>query len=326
MIKLAHDLYKDFEEEYFNWIKEKLNGGDELVETINVILKKHPQYKIDSSKYGDFLKALLINPFGKVNRGEFKLLEVYYQFALSNRKDPLVITKGSAKKSDISSKLDYSRFMEFSRKNKTLREYILEASKIEVCPYCNRQYIDVFKRSDKGYKAIAQLDHFYPKEQFPLYALSLYNFVPSCASCNQGKSATNNKLIYPFTEKSVEENRKPYFHIQPLNLDQLRGNVLPDISYAFNKDSTKKVQKKLEQAEFLHHKNMYQNHKQFAQRLLRVKRLDNSNYIAQVKEFFPKLSDEEIREVLFGFSGDLEELKQKPLSKLAHDILDLNKK
>lgn len=320
MIKLAHDLYKDFEEEYFNWVREKLNGGDKLVETINGIVKKYPQYRIDSGKHEDFLKALLINPFSKANRSQFKLLKAYYQFVRCKRKDPLVITKGSAKKSDISSKLDYSRFMEFSRKNKTLREYILEASKIEVCPNCNRQYIDMFQKSGKGYKAIAQLDHFYPKEQFPLYALSLYNFVPSCGSCNQGKSDKTKELIYPFTEKSKAENQQPYFKIKSEDLDHLRGNVLPEIDYAFI-DADKKVH-----ADSLHHKNMYQNHRVFAQRLLQRQRLYNPSYIAQVKEFFPKLSDEEIREVLFGFSGDLEELKQKPLSKLAHDILDLNKK
>lgn len=321
MIKLARNLYKDFEEEYFAWVKEKLKHGKSLIRSINRSTKDCSKYSIDKNDHEAFLRALIICPFAKESRNKFPILKAYYQFIKGKRADPLLINKKS-----ISNILNYKRFMDFSKNNKILREYIIEASKVEVCPYCNRQYIDVFKRSDKGYKAIAQLDHFYPKEQFPLYALSLYNFVPSCASCNQGKSATSNKLIYPFTEKSVEENRKPYFHIQPLNLDQLRGNVLPDISYAFNKDSTKKTQKKLEQAEFLHHKNMYQNHKQFAQRLLRVKRLDNSNYIAQVKDFFPKLSDEEIREVLFGFSGDLEELKQKPLSKLAHDILDLNKK
>jgi len=320
MIKLAHDLYKDFEEEYFDWIKEKLNGGDKLIETINGIVKKYPQYRIDSSKHEDFLKVLLINPFSKANREQFQLLEVYYQFALSNRKDPLAIIKGSVKKSDISSELDYSRFMEFLRKNKTLREYILAASKVEVCPYCNRQYIDMFRKSGKGYKAIAQLDHFYPKEQFPLYALSLYNFVPSCSSCNQGKSDKTNQLIYPFTKNAKEENQKPYFKIKSEDLDHLRGNVPPEIDYAFI-DSDKN-----NHADSLHHKNIYQNHSVFAQRLLQRQRLYNPRYIAQVKEFFPKLSDEEIREVLFGFSGDLEELKQKPLSKLAHDILDLNKK
>lgn len=320
MIKLAHDLYKDFEEEYFDWIKEKLHGGDKLLKMINAIVKKYPQYRIDSSKHEDFLKALLINPFSKTNREEFQLLEVYYQFALSNRKNPLVIAKGSAKISDISSELDYSRFMAFSRKNKTLREHIIKASRIEVCPYCNRQYIDMFQKSGKGYKAIAQLDHFYPKEQFPLYALSLYNFVPSCASCNQGKSDKTNELIYPFTEKSEEENQKPYFKIKSEDLDHVRGNVPPAIDYAFI-DSDKKAH-----ADSLHHKNMYQNHSVFAQRLLQRQRLYNQSYIAQVKEFFPRLSDEEIREVLFGFSGDLEELKYKPLSKLAHDILDLNKK
>lgn len=315
MIKLAHNLYKDFEEEYFAWISGKLKNGKSLICSINRSTKDCSKYSIDKNDHEAFLRALIICPFAKESRNKFPILKAYYQFIKGKRADPLLINKKS-----ISNILSYQRFMDFSKNNKTLREYIIEASKVEVCPYCNRQYIDVFKRSDKGYKAIAQLDHFYPKEQFPLYALSLYNFVPSCTSCNQGKSDKTRELIYPFTEKSKEENQQQYFKIKSEDLDHLRGNVLPEIDYAFV-DSDKKMH-----ADSLHHKNMYQNHRVFAQRLLQRQRLYNPSYIAQVKEFFPKLSDEEIREVLFGFSGDLEELKQKPLSKLAHDILDLNKK
>lgn len=315
MIKLAHDLYKDFEEEYFNWVSAKLNNGKSLIRSINRSTKGCSKYSINKNDHEAFLRALILAPFAKESRKKFPILKIYYQFVKGKRVDPLLINKKS-----ILSILSYHRFMDFSKNNKTLREYIIEASKIEVCPYCNRQYIDMFQKSGKGYKAIAQLDHFYPKEQFPLYALSLYNFVPSCASCNQGKSDKTKALIYPFTKNAKEENQQPYFKIKSEDLDHLRGNVPPAIDYAFI-DSDKKSH-----ADALHHKNMYQNHSVFAQRLLQRQRLYNPSYIAQVKAFFPKLSDEEIREVLFGFSGDLEELKQKPLSKLAHDILDLNKK
>jgi len=45
--------------------------------------------------------------------------------------------------------------MEKSEDKKKLRVYIIEASGVEVCPYCNRQYIDIFDKSSGGSKAIA---------------------------------------------------------------------------------------------------------------------------------------------------------------------------
>lgn len=186
-----------------------------------------------------------------------------------------------------------------------------------MCPYCNRQFIDVFKRNNKkGYRAIAQLDHLYPKSKFQLYALSLYNFVPSCASCNQVKSSQQSFKM-PFIENADEENRKPYFKLKIEDFNQLTGETLPKIDYAFSDEE------KVNNADSFDHQAMYQNHHLLVQRLLRAKKLHNPLYIRQIKELFPTLDDKEIRELLFGFNGDLSELYEKPLSKLAHDVLDL---
>lgn len=315
MIKLAHNLYEKFEDDYFKIIKAKINDGAKLFEIIGQISQSNQQWAIKNKN--DFLKALIINPFSEKSIKDFLLLRDYYNYVIGASE----INPFEEYLADLQDIFNYTDIIKSQENKKVLRVRIAKASGIEICPYCNRQYIDIFDRQNNdGEKATAQLDHFYPKEQFPLYALSLYNFVPSCASCNQGKSDKTKALIYPFTKNAKEENQQPYFKIKSEDLDHLRGNVPPVIDYAFI-DSDKKSH-----ADALHHKNMYQNHSVFAQRLLQRQRLYNPSYIAQVKAFFPKLSDEEIREVLFGFSGDLEELKQKPLSKLAHDILDLNKK
>lgn len=315
MIKLAHDLYKDFEDDYFKIIKVKINDGVKLFEIIDQISQGNQHWTIVNKD--EFLKALIINPFSEQSRTAFPLLSDYYDYVVGDTK----LNPFESYLDDLKKIFDYTNIIKSQENNKSLRVRIVKASAIEICPYCNRQYINVFeKQSGKGEIVIPQLDHFYPQSKYPLYALSLYNFVPSCASCNLGKNDKTNELIYPFTKNAKEENQQPYFKIKSEDLDHLRGNVPPEIDYAFI-DSDKK-----NHADALHHKNMYQNHSVFAQRLLQRQRLYNPSYIAQVKEFFPKLSDEEIREILFGFSGNLEELKHKPLSKLAHDILDLNKK
>ena len=75
---------------------------------------------------------------------------------------------------------------------------------------------------------------------------------------------------------------------------------------------------------------MYQNHQRFAQRLLQAQKLDNQAYLDGMNKVLEKenlrLSKSELRELLYGFNGSDEELLQKPLSKLARDLIPSLKK
>lgn len=57
------------------------------------------------------------------------------------------------------------------------------------CPYCNEnsaRIIRVEKPDDKdSIIMLYDIDHFYPKYMFPYLALSFYNHIPSCKTCNQ---------------------------------------------------------------------------------------------------------------------------------------------
>lgn len=74
----------------------------------------------------------------------------------------------------------YERFPE-----KEINLAIQEHLKIKTCPYCNAQYLEsrTDHRSGRLYTAM-QLDHYLPKSQYGLLAMSLYNLVPSCSFCN----------------------------------------------------------------------------------------------------------------------------------------------
>lgn len=51
----------------------------------------------------------------------------------------------------------------------------------DTCPYCNRSYIYYLSKK-KGIKP--QIDHFFPKSKYPFLAMSFYNLIPSCQTCN----------------------------------------------------------------------------------------------------------------------------------------------
>lgn len=55
---------------------------------------------------------------------------------------------------------------------------------INTCFYCNRAYINSYEVSKASKKRQFDLDHFIPKKVCPLFAISLYNFIPSCQICN----------------------------------------------------------------------------------------------------------------------------------------------
>ena len=75
------------------------------------------------------------------------------------------------------------------------RGKLMNATGISICPYCDRQYITSFHSNEKS---TAELDHFYYKEEFPLFSFSLFNFIPSCHTCNAVFKGTQQLYLYPY--------------------------------------------------------------------------------------------------------------------------------
>lgn len=55
---------------------------------------------------------------------------------------------------------------------------------VKTCPYCNRQFIHSFTGIRKERP---ELDHFFPKREYPIFCLSFYNLIPACHACNHEK-------------------------------------------------------------------------------------------------------------------------------------------
>ena len=68
-----------------------------------------------------------------------------------------------------------------------------ERLNVKTCCYCNMNYtllIEQKKAKSIDKKALMQFDHFYDKAKNPHLSMSMYNLIPSCATCNQGKPRT----------------------------------------------------------------------------------------------------------------------------------------
>lgn len=63
---------------------------------------------------------------------------------------------------------------------------------VKTCPYCNLHYtlcIEDFNDEEIAeMMAKFQFDHFIDKAEYPILSMSFYNLIPSCPTCNHGKS------------------------------------------------------------------------------------------------------------------------------------------
>lgn len=64
-----------------------------------------------------------------------------------------------------------------------------EQFNLKYCPYCNETTVSVISitnglTADMEQMALHQLDHFYPEVRHPYLALSFFNLIPGCATCN----------------------------------------------------------------------------------------------------------------------------------------------
>jgi len=78
-------------------------------------------------------------------------------------------------------------YEKYFRTTKMKGLWLAKQVNIKACPYRNGQYTLYIDRSDGSGRAKFQFDHFFSKKRFPYLSISLYNLIPSCASCNLNK-------------------------------------------------------------------------------------------------------------------------------------------
>lgn len=100
---------------------------------------------------------------------------------------------------------NYSHFSRVYGKGKWGAYELVKSLKIEVCPYCNRQFITITEpiKGEKG-RTRPELDHFYSQSRYPFFAVSFFNLIPCCHVCNsnlKGNKETGDEThLNPYDE------------------------------------------------------------------------------------------------------------------------------
>ena len=231
-----------------------------------------------------------------------KIADVYVRFTALGI--PAKDTANPNKKNPILETLDgifhYTR--KYDSKIAAFFEDRASALGITSCHYCDLSYINVYTLKSSGSNQTRRhfdLDHFLPKSECPIIALSLFNFVPSCQVCN-----SRIKLAY-----TIGSNKRQHDKFNPASekydFDKnvkicLRMNT-PSVSFSNPNDyyihfSSRAGYDKV--VDFFQLEERYEFHKVEAIRLKRLKSRYPKSAIRKIANILGK-SEYEIYEDLF---------------------------
>lgn len=192
-------------------------------------------------------------------------------------------------------------YSEWTSMKNEWRRKLLIATGIQICPYCDRQYITAFSDA----QTTAELDHFLLKDRYPLFSLSLFNFIPSCHICNALFKHEKELHTYPYSPNAegnthfvlVPSNTTPYTEYTDLLVDLIleKSEVQFDIIQQIkDKDDAKDTQV-LEGLESdiktLRLNEVYAVHQEYVRDLLQIRRFYETT---EYREFAANLLNETI--------------------------------
>jgi hypothetical protein len=187
--------------------------------------------------------------------------------------------------------------------------HLVEDLKVDVCPYCNRNYI---KNLDENGKRICEMDHFYPKSEYPFLSLSFYNLIPSCKTCNQTFKGTKLVSVNPYSK--IEEfsfglkieNSRFYYDKNGFSIDYEKAKKILDKNF-----------------KVFYIDKLYNQHKDQILELIQKQITYPDSYIDELFQkyegTFFRNKEDVIRHLSNGIMEE-ENFHLRPLSKLTHDI------
>ncbi len=203
------------------------------------------------------------------------------------------------------------------------KPWFIDELNMKVCPYCNRNYIFNFLKANKK-NATAQLDHFFDKGTYPYLAVTMYNLVPSCSTCNQRKSNKKCNIFYPYLESFSDSVKFKYDGIKSLSYFHNQGlDFFEDKRVMFHLEPIKDEAKAKEHIRIFNLESLYAEHKDTVAELLQKRVIYSDSYIDELFKQYEgvlfKNREDLLRLITCGYITD-EELGKRPLSKLIKDI------
>ncbi len=301
---ISLNKHTSFEQTYFKRVYDKFDKGMDIEKIINDSKNYLPFdfYDVNSSHHDKF-EQLILADFSKID-GAIKHIE-------SNRNtqctyNNLVFRKNGKKRAI------YKRIFECydvlgSVKNKTkLSVELIKSLDITVCPYCNRDYINSRGNKISG----AQIDHFFPRSEYPIFSVSLYNLVPVCGNCNRVKSNKIGVFKSPFDTKFKWNDEIKFKY----------DVTTQKISINYDDNLVQNISK-------MQINEAYEIHDIYANNLFNKRQKYNDTQIQEMVSVLSSLNfiEADIKKLIFGEEIKENDLRNTSLGKLTMDLQKLFK-
>lgn len=207
----------------------------------------------------------------------------------------------------------------FIKKDKKYNAYILSSIlDRNTCTYCNRNYTNTVV-SKEGEKIIRpQFDHWYPKKKLSLLALSFYNLIPSCSTCNtsiKGDQIFKTGIyLHPYLDKINNEDFKFSYKYS----SETRNGLAIKLLYPNNDHVVKRTMESYKIEE------VYNAHTEELKELLKIKQAYSERYLSILSANTFKgleISMEELYRLAFGVYYNEKDFGKRPFSKMKKDVL-----
>lgn len=206
------------------------------------------------------------------------------------------------------------------RKNRLVE--LAKMLNVKSCPYCNMHYTLYAEEGGKKTEPLAKLqfDHFYSKTKYPMLSMSLYNLIPSCAICNQGKFEKKLSLLfhpyYSYISKIPEQFK---FELgNPIGLHC--GERIKDVVEINIVPATTNQAALNDFIDTFHIKALYQRHGDIAQETF--DKAYEYPYYSDPNNFkwLSKRTSNYIKRLWMGTYTEKNEIEKRPMTKFIQDL------
>lgn len=189
------------------------------------------------------------------------------------------------------------------------------------CFYCNKDFITNFE-ADKEVSTF-QLDHFYDKGTYPYLALSFYNLIPSCPTCNSKKvkgiaNTFENNCIAPNSQNFDFHKKVKFKLLLDDSCKNLHIKSKNDIDITLKEQFTDIYDKYIEIFKL---NERYKAHKDIVFNMIQKAELYPQSRLKEL-ENLTGIPFQQIKKDIFNLIDESEDLSKQPFSKL---IVDMSK-
>ncbi len=218
---------------------------------------------------------------------------------------------------DMSERDDVKVLFNYETKFQTpISKFFEKHVEVHTCYFCNIEFINTFITQDEKMKNGFTLDHYIDKGKYPYLALSLYNLIPSCYTCN-----TKVKGIHPIetlspSSKYFDFKNKVKFKTFIQN-SNLQIDSEEDFALLLKEDFSDIYEQYIDILEL---NGRYAYHKYKVIEMINKRKAYPDSRIKELAALTQK-THEEVKQDLFGaYLYDADDLHKRPLSKLTRDI------